>query len=162
MIMDKKRIIGVLLLCFVLIVVAGCAGLTTSSKKEGASEEKKKVAPLSPTYSEFEDVRIPREMDLDRSESVVYESHNLRMGVLYYSAKGELPETVEFFKEHMTKDGWKLINSFQHKSYILNFVKSDRSCIIIVEKKTTKTHVQIWLGPLQQETKYTKKKSKRR
>ena len=160
--MDKKRVIGVLLLCFVLIVAAGCAGLTTSSRKEGASEEKKEVAPLSPTYSEFEDVRIPREMDLDRSESVVYESHNLRMGVLYYSAKAGLPETVEFFKMHMTKDGWKLINSFQHKSYILNFVKSDRSCIIIAEKKATKTHVQIWLGPLQQETKYIKKKSKRR
>ena len=117
--MDKKRIIGVLLICFVLIVVAGCAGLTTSSKKEGAGEEKKEVAPLSPTQSEFQDVRIPREMDLDRSESVVYESHNLRMGVLYYSAKAGLPETVGFFKNHMTKDGWKLINSFQHKSYIL-------------------------------------------
>ena len=104
MTMDKKRVIGVLLLCFVLIVAAGCAGLTTSSRKEGASEEKKEVAPRSPTYSEFEDVRIPREMDLDRSESVVYESHNLRMGVLYYSAKAELPETVEFFNAY--DKGW--------------------------------------------------------
>lgn len=147
--MDKKRIIGVLIVCFFLVAAGGCAELSLSSKKESAGEGGKEVAPLSPTYSEFKDVMIPREMELDRGDSVVYESHNLRMGVLYYSGKGELPDVVAFFKKHMTKDGWELINSFQHKSYVLNFVKGDRSCIIFAEQKVGKTNIQIWLGPLQ-------------
>jgi hypothetical protein len=147
--MEKKRIIGVLTVFIFLVAAGGCAELTLSSKKEDAGEGGKEVVPLSPTYSEFEDVRIPREMELDRDESVVYESHNLRMGVLYYSGKGNLPDVVEFFKENMTNDGWGLINSFQHKSHLLNFVKGNRSCIIFAEQKVGKTNVQIWLGPLQ-------------
>ena len=147
--MEKKRTVGVLSVCIFLVVIGGCAELTLSSKKESAGEGGREVAPLSPTYSEFNDVRIPSEMELDRDESVVYESHNLRMGVLYYSGKAELPDVVEFFKKYMTKDKWELINSFQHKSYVLNFVKGDRSCIIFAEQKVGKTNVQIWLGPLQ-------------
>lgn len=147
--MQKKKIIGVLTVCIFLVVTGGCAGLTLSSQKESAGEEGKVVAPLSPTYSKFKEVRIPREMELDKDESVVYESHNLRMGVLYYSGKVELSGVVEFFKKHMTNDRWELINSFQHKSYVLNFVKGDRSCIIFAEQKVGKTYVQIWLGPLQ-------------
>ena len=147
--MKKRRIIGVLTVCIFLVVTGGCAELTLSGKKEGSVEAGKEPQPLSATSSAFEDVMVPRAMDLDRGESMVYESHNLRMGVLYYSGKGELPDVVEFFKKNMKKDGWELLNSFQHKSYVLNFFNGDRSCIIFAEQKVGKTNIQIWLGPLQ-------------
>ncbi len=149
--MGKRGIIRLLPLCILLLFfVVGCAGLTKSLQKKDTKDEGKKTAALSPTVSEFEDVKIPPEMELDRGESMVYESYNLRMGVLYYSGKMELPETVDFFKVNMPKQGWELLNSFQHKTHILNFAKGDRSCIIIVAKpKMGKTEVQVWMGPLQ-------------
>jgi len=148
--MGKKGIMYLLSGILLLFFAVGCASLTKSTKTTDTKDEKKKAASLSTSVSEFEDVKIPPEMELDRSESMVYESFNLRMGVLYYSGKTELSETVEFFKENMPKQGWDLLNSFQHKIHILNFIKGDRNCIIIVEKpKMGKTTLQIWMGPLQ-------------
>ncbi len=160
--MGRKGIIWSVALCITLLLSIGCAELTKSTKTEEPKAKGEKVEMFSPKYSEFKDVMIPPEMELDRDESVVYESHRLRMGVLYYSGRAKMPEVVDFFKKNMKKDGWELLNSFQHKTYILNFLKGDRNCIIIVEKKGTKTNVQIWMGPLQKKTRPAKRKLRRR
>lgn len=148
--MGKRGFICSLILCIIFMFSVGCAELTKTTKAEGAKPERAKAEKGFPIYSEFKDVKVPPAMELDRNESMVYESHDLRMGVLYYSGRAELPDVVDSFKKNMKKDGWELLNSFQHKTYILNFVKKDRSCIIIVEKKGTKAGVQIWMGPLEQ------------
>ncbi|MBW2038534.1 MAG: hypothetical protein JRI46_02920 [Deltaproteobacteria bacterium] len=160
--MGKKGLIWSLAICILFMFSIGCAELTKSTKTEGAKAEGGKAGKVSPMYSEFKDVMIPPDMELDRNESLVYESHNLRMGVLYYSGRAELPEVVDFFKENMKNDGWELLNSFRHKTYILNFVKKGRNCIITVEKKGGKADIQIWMGPLQKKLESTKKKLRRR
>ncbi len=49
----------------------------------------------------------------------------------------------------MQKDGWKLINSFKYREYLLNFVKEDRACVITVEEETFTTTVHIRVGPIE-------------
>ena len=160
--MVNNRLILSLALGVLFLSYVGCAELSKYTKKEAPEAEGKKVETVAPRYSEFKDVKVAPAMELDRNESVVYESRGLRMGVLYYSGRAEPHEVVDSFKKNMKKDGWDLINSFRHKTYILNFAKSDRNCIIIVAKKGAKANVQIWMGPLEKKVKSKRTKRRRK
>lgn len=128
-------------LCCILFLLTGlgCATIKGEGSKGAARV----------TYTEFEDIQIPKDLKLNRGKSFVYESGRYRMGYLYYTGRVDADSLTEYFKNSMAALGWVLLNNFKYRQYLLNFVKGDRSCIILIEDKRFTTKVHLWVGPLE-------------
>lgn len=120
---------------------------STSKPVEEKAQPLKAKGPLA-KYYDFEDILIPEEMKLDKERSFVYESPGLKAGILVFSGRVEVTSLVQFFKENMAKDNWKLLNSFKYKGYMMNFQKPDKSCMISIVDGTFSTSLEIWVGPI--------------
>ncbi|RPJ11904.1 MAG: hypothetical protein EHM36_00535 [Deltaproteobacteria bacterium] len=140
------RIEGVcLLLVFLGLVWGGCSTL----KERPRDPAKGRDVGVGNYY--FEDVLIPKELSYEPSESFVYEAAQLKTGSMVFKKwRIDLVSLVDFFLDHMEKDNWKLVNSFQGKETILNFTKPDKTCTIkITEKWYGTAVVEVRVGPVE-------------
>jgi len=101
-----------------------------------------------PVYFDFDDISVPSELTLDRQESFVYETPGVKAGILVLKGRVDVSSLVSFFTESMPRHNWTFANSFKYKSYILNFYKKDKSCLISIYDKLFTTVVEIRVGPL--------------
>ncbi len=98
----------------------------------------------------LDDVRVPRELDYDADESMVYETAKFKAGVLRFSKwRIDVQSVIDFFMYNFPRDKWTFVNSFRGKEAQLSFSKPDKTCIIrISETWTGMVHVIIAVGPL--------------
>jgi hypothetical protein len=101
-------------------------------------------------YYFFDDVLIPKELNYDGDKSFVYETPELRTGLLVFSGCWvDVEPLITFFTTNMAKDNWTLVNSFQGKESILNFSKPEKTCAIrILNEWYGTVEVQVRIGPL--------------
>ena len=128
-----------------------CATTPKEPAPVKASEEKAlqaKVRGPAVKFYDFDDIPIPEELTLQKDKSFVYETPGLKAGVLIFSGNVEATSLLQFFKDTMVKNHWRLLNSFKYKGYMLNFIKDDRSCMISILDGTFSTTVEIWVGPI--------------
>jgi hypothetical protein len=92
---------------------------------------------------------IPSDLSLDKKKSFVYSTSRSKVGILILEGRVEPSSLAGFFQSNMQKDGWRLLSSFKYREYLLNFVKEDRACVIIIEEKTFVTVVSIRVGPIE-------------
>jgi len=139
---------------FLLILLMVFAGISCSTKaKETKGEAPKEVEPARSSigkYYHFEDVLVPGELNFKPDDSFIYETPRLKAGVLIFTKwRLDVDSLIDFFKQYMEKDNWKLVNSFRGKESNLNFSKPDKTCSIkITEKWTGTTRVEVRVGPL--------------
>ena len=134
---------AVILWCGLFLLTSlGCATIKGERPKKGAARV---------TYTDFEDIQIPKGLKLKKGKSLFYESGCYRMGYFYYTGRVDASSLTEYFKNSMTASGWALLNNFKYRHYLLNFVKGDRSCIILIEDGMLYTKVHLWVGPLERQ-----------
>ncbi len=133
---------AILLLCIVALIGVGCSTL-----KGGRTSKAKGTA----IYTDFEDVQIPKGLKLKKGKSLFYESGHYRVGYFYYTGRVDPASLNEYFKNSLTASGWVLLNNFKYRNYLLNFVKGDRSCTVLIEDGTFSTKVHLWIGPLERQ-----------
>ena len=140
---------GVLIL-IVLLLATGCETI----KRYTGQEEKvpSKGEPPNVTYYSFPDIPIPKELELARDKSFVYETANLRTGLLVLSGNVDVNSLEQYFKANMAKNGWKFMNGFKYATVILNYTKEDRAAHIRISRESFSTWVEIWVGPLEKST----------
>jgi len=151
--MKPLRTIIVFLTLFLTfnVILFGCTLFQKDTSTTKSVEEKvqpPKAKGPSAKYYDFEDILIPDEMKLDKEKSFVYETPLLKAGILVFSGRVEVTSLIQFFKENMVKDNWKLLNSFKYKGYLMNFQKPDKSCMISIVDGTFSTSLEIWVGPI--------------
>jgi len=132
----------------ILAVVAALAfaGCQSANQSMGVGSE---IPPTpAPNYYDFPDVLIPVELSLDESESLVYEYGPNKMGLLRFKGRVRVDSLVDFFNDYMPKDGWTDVNKVKYSMVLLNFIKQDRICQIIIKEKTFTTVVDVWVNPL--------------
>jgi hypothetical protein len=105
--------------------------------------------PPNASYLDFDDILIPSDLSLDKKKSFVYSTSRSKVGILILEGRVEPSSLAGFFQCNMQKDGWRLLSSFKYREYLLNFVKEDRACVIIIEEKTFVTVVSIRVGPIE-------------
>ncbi len=98
-------------------------------------------------YYHFKDVLVPRELELDRGESFVYEAAGINAGLLVFSGRVEVRSLTRFFIEAMAHDGWSLAARFTNHKVLLQFDKPGKRAVIYITETTFSTRVEIWLGP---------------
>ena len=135
---------------FVLLIAVfslnACSSLQTNESASASSAPSASEQSLG-TYEEFEDVLIPREMKLNSKGSFVFETPQLKTGILVYEGKVDAVSLANFFESHMIQDNWKLRSKMKYVRTILVFEKADRDCIINILDETFNTKLEVMVAP---------------
>ena len=112
-------------------------------------------------YYDFDDILIPGELASSPPKSFIYQTPQFKAGTMVFTRwwfdidslsrlfRRHVESLTEFFKDHMQKDKWKLVNSYEGKESFLSFSKPDRTCnILINEKWYGVTRVEIHVVPV--------------
>ncbi len=141
-----KHVLMVLLL---VTLCSACSGAGKTQKPEAQNPEPQAQS-YTPeevdSYYDFDDVLIPSEMEIDSKKSLVFESPNLKAGMMFFEGRVDAVSLFDFFVHSMPKDGWHTTSSFKYGRYIIGFEKPNRDCIICITDGSFKTGLQIWVN----------------
>ena len=98
-------------------------------------------------YYDFDDVPVPKEMELDSKESLMFETPHVKAGLLCFSGRVEPVSLFNFFRANMPKDGWQMRSYFKYGWYIIVFEKPEKDCILGITEGHLKTNLEIWVTP---------------
>lgn len=132
---------GILGLIVAALVLGGCAMFDKSGGE--AKPEPKRL----PDNYEFDDVLVPRELDLDKASSFVYRREGMAAGLLRFSGRVEMNSLMRFFANNMPKDGWRLVSQFRSPQSLMLFQKGVRMAVIAIEDADFRTYVDLWVVP---------------
>ena len=125
-----------------LVLVAGCAtaGVT--------SQQALPLAPLQTAVTlKFSDVPVPVGFDAIENESFAFQNEATRVGLVKYWGRPSVDRVVQFYREQMPRYHWALLNVLEYESRILNFEKTDQTCIVTIGRRGDRTQVTIALAP---------------
>lgn len=142
--MKKLSLVFVIL----FLVATGCALFDKSAKTDPpAGTSPPRYEPLNQAFYGFPDVPVPKELTFVPEKSFVYETMNLRVGVMILRGNVDLQSLENYFKVNMLKNGWRFVNSFKFRDIAMNFAKEDRTCNIKMNKESFSAEVEVWVGP---------------
>jgi hypothetical protein len=125
----------------VVLALIGCAK---------TPEKKGEMIPTPAVTYRFEDVPMPRSLEIDKGESFIYESEAIKTGILVYSGKAKVGDLARFFKENMGTHGWRLVSNFERHDALLTFTKPGWGCVItILPTGMERAKVEVRLGPIE-------------
>jgi len=137
----------------IFLTISGCASITSfktgGSTKTSASKKDKGAIP---SYYDFGDVLIPRELKIKKKLSFVYRTPGFTTGVLTLTGRVEINSLIAFFENNMSKDNWREISSFKSPRTIMLFQKEHRFCVINIIDQEPKVRVDIWVSPTIEES----------
>ncbi len=131
----------------IFLTISGCASVTSLNK----SATKAKKGPI-PSYYDFGDVLIPKELKIKKKLSFVYRTPGFTTGVLTLTGRVEINSLIVFFENNMAKDNWREISSFKSPRTIMLFQKENRFCVINIIDEEPKVRVDIWVSPTIEES----------
>ena len=146
----RKVLTAIFLNMLIFIFITGCA-TDIQSERETPTEKPQIVQESVETaislYYDFKDVPVPKELDMKKEKSFVFQTTGFTTGVLTFSGNVESDSLISFFNNKMPGDGWRLLSSFRSIKNILFFQKENRFCIITIISKTFTTNVEILVTP---------------
>ncbi len=132
----------------VLLLATGCSTWNKITGKEEEPSSVPKGEASNVAYYSFPDIPIPKELELVRDKSFVYETSNLRTGVLVLKGNVDVTSLEQYFRQNMAKNGWVFMNGFKYSTIILNYTKESRAAHVRISRENWTTWVEIWVGPL--------------
>ena len=163
---SRRKIVTALFLVVLPGMIWMCCSTTLQGRGEAAtrSDSQDTRALLNDylaQYYDFDDILIPGELASSPPKSVIYRTPQFKVGTMVFTRwwfdidslsrlfRRHVESLTQFFKDHMQKDKWKLVNSYEGKESFLSFSKPDRTCnILISEKWYGVTRVEIHVVPL--------------
>jgi len=143
-----KRTIFLALMIFIL---SGCWANKSPEPEPfepvSESEEPKPRETAAHGYYDFEDIPIPKEMSIDRDDSILFESQGIKAGMLTYSGRVDSNSLFNYFLSALPNEGWDLLSYIKYGTQIQTFAKDDRLCIIRIIDGRLRTELQIWISP---------------
>jgi hypothetical protein len=117
------------LILAVLLTTWGCAGLDFT----GSSSEEPVPPEQTSFFYDFNDIRVPEEMEIQPKESSITPSENGKYGTIRFKGWAEPISLFDYFFNNMPKDGWTLVTYQKYQRYFLVFSKDNRVCMINIE-----------------------------
>jgi len=137
-------------LLVLILFTAGCVNFRGQSEGETAYQPADSSFPreeVTHKYYDFEDIPIPGEMKINAKDSILFESLNIKSGMLSFSGRVDGDSLFNYFQASMVNEGWSLISYIKYGTYILTFEKPDKLCIIRIIEKSFSTELEIWISP---------------
>jgi len=132
----------------VLGLLGGCITMPeTRSRPAPSQAAPKKPAEEGPLPSDFEDIRIPRELKEIKDDTFFMQTPGFSAGVLSMRGRVKRDALIAFFNTQMEKDNWRLVSFFKSPRSLMIFNKENRWCIINITEKNFYTYVEIWVAP---------------
>ncbi len=135
---------------FLLLIGPGCnmprigtdSSTSTSSSSPGTenwTDKETKLTVLQPIgLADFPEVTVPDKFSLVEKESFTATSDKYRIAHLTYVGKHPVIETVNFYRDQMTINGWKLEYVMGIETKTMDFYKEDEG---------EKNHCRVTIGP---------------
>ena len=144
----KKVLMALFLNVLILMLLTGCATLSEKAVPLGESQlvEESEETAIS-LYYDFNDVPVPKELEIKKEKSVIFQTTEFTAGLLTFSGKVESDSLTGFFSNRMPEDGWRFLSFFKSPIKIMFFLKENRFCIIIITGEARSTEVEILVTP---------------
>jgi hypothetical protein len=145
--LSLNRVLMALSLALLFPAFATTCATSTLSEGETPSSEsppvQETVQPVTAFYYDFKDVPVPRQMEIKRDKSFVFQTTAFTAGLLTFSGRVELDSLISFFRIKLPEDGWHFLSSIKSPKTIMFFQKENRVCIITIISKTFTTDAEI-------------------
>jgi len=125
-----------------LLMLASCAMFEKGPAKPETPPKR------LPDVREFEDVLIPREMNIDKDSSAIYRREGMSAGLLRLSGRVDTTSLVRYFQNNMANEGWRPISQFRSPHSLMVFQKANRMAVIAIEDGSFETFADVWVVPL--------------
>ena len=143
--MKKTRLIIVMPL--VLLFVSSCATMFKTKDEPALQKEPPVTRENANSYYDFNDIMVPNAMKLMPKESILFETAQIKAGVISFEGRVDPVSLFDFFVTSMANDGWKLRSYFKYGRYMLIFEKMDKDCVIKITSKTLSADLELWVMP---------------
>jgi len=138
----RRMMVSFSALGLVLLMTASCSMFEKGPVKP-------ETAPKQlPDVREFDDVLVPREMNIDKDGSAIYRREGMSAGLLRLSGRVEANSLMRYFQNNMANEGWRLVTQFRSPHSLMLFQKSNRMAVIAIEDADFQTFADIWVVPL--------------
>ena len=125
-----------------LLMVAACSMFDKGPAKPETAQKR------LPDVREFDDVLIPREMDIDKDSSAIYRREGMSAGLLRLSGRIEMSSLMRYFQNNMANEGWRPISQFRSPHSLMLFQKGNRMAVIAIEDAEFQTFADVWVVPM--------------
>ncbi len=144
----RKTTIFTLLVLLLSFALVGCA----SSPKEGSTSPDKVTSPppekeAQNRYFDFDDIPVPKDMEIKPDNSILFESPDMKAGVVIFKGRVDAVSLFDFFMNNMPKENWHMRSYFKYGRYIMVFEKPKKDCIIRIKDHSFNTELQVWVTP---------------
>ena len=144
-------LVAILFYVIIFLFFTGCSGLGIKQEKEASATESQQVEeigePAVSLYYDFDDVPIPKELEIKNEKSFVFQTTESTTGLLSFSGNVETNSLISFFRNKMSEDDWYLLSIFKSPKNLMFFQKENRFCVITIIRKTFTTEVEILITP---------------
>lgn len=149
--MKRKNMTGIIFfLCVAVLFTAGCAGL----KKSKATGSSRVLEPQE--TARFSDIPVPSGFKPVIEDTYSFENAGVRVAVLKYQGKVDINRVIDFYKEQMLMYDWNLLNVIEYGQVVMNFDRSNETCIVNLTPKGKNVLITVSLGPKSQSYKKSK------
>ena len=143
-----RRYLNMAMAVVLMMAVAGCSGSRNyRSDSDTPTDTAGTHGQAAPSYYDFGDVLIPKELKVLKNASFVYTTGGISAGVLSLKGYVDAHSLITFFESNMAKDNWKVVGAFKSPRTVLLFGKESRWCVINITEQMTTTAVEIWVAP---------------
>ena len=146
----NKVLMALFLDVLILIFLTGCA-INTLSEKTVPLGESQLVKESEKTaishYYDFEDVPVPKELEVKKEKSMIFQTAKFTTGLLTFSGKIASDSLISFFSNKMPENGWRFLSLFKSPIRMMFFVKENRFCIITITGESRGADVEILVTP---------------
>jgi hypothetical protein len=151
---NNRIVVAAVTIVYLSLTAGGCA--TPSHRGGTAGSEMERPLTIASSLR-FDDIPVPSSFVSIPAESFIYQTENIRAGLMRYEG-GSSPETLmRFYKEQMPVYNWQPVNIIEFGKKQLSFEKTGQSCVVIIEGfKSAKSIITISIGPKSEKSKILK------
>ena len=144
----SRSLLSTLIFVLTLTLVA-CSSLNrpqTGVQSSVPGSENASLA-LSGSGYEFDDIKVPADMDLQADESFMMQTPQIKAGSLVYSGWVDPISLFDYYLQSMPAQGWTPLSYFKYGRFLLVFQKQDKVSVIRIHKARFSTRLEIWVSP---------------
>lgn len=144
-----RSVVKLVIAVFLLFFIVGCLGDTILKKpQQESSDVESKSKETTAVYYDFEDVLIPKELQIIEKTTVIVSTPGFTSGIIALKGRIERTSLFNFFSSNMQKDNWSVISQLKSPATIIMvFQKSSRTSVITIRDDQFFTYVEVGVAP---------------